>query len=106
RGVKLQQIRARNSHLRAGNRDLCLGKDAIRFAPTKSWFSDTDSNLIAGFVLIIRIKIKLLPTPVTAEGEPNRTSRHVKQVGRVNVKVDRGQRRLRQVFDVCTGKQD
>ena len=58
-----------------------------------------DTNLIAGLVCIIRVKIILFPPPVTAEGESNRPSRHVKQIGRVNVKVRRGQRRLRQVPD-------
>src|SRR6476659_2923715 len=78
RGIKLQGIRSRNAHLRAGNRDLRLGKDAIRFAPAKTWFGDADTNLIAGFVRIIRVKIKLFPTPVAAEGESNRPRRQLK----------------------------
>ena len=74
--------------------------------PPKLGLTMADTNLIAGFVRIIRVKIKLFPTPVTAEGESNRPGRHLKQVGRVNVKVRRGQRRLRQVPDVCTSKRD
>src|SRR5262249_22531843 len=106
RGIELHRIRSRNAHLGAGNRDLRLGKDAIRFAPAKVCLCLPDANLIAVLVLIIGVKIKLLPAPVSARSESNRSSRHFKQVGRVNVKVRRCQRRLRQVPDLCTSKQD
>src|SRR5262249_41004777 len=106
RGIKLQRIQARNSHLRAGNRNLRLGKDAIRFASTETRLCLADADLISVLVCIIRVKVKLFPTPVSTEGESNRTSRHVKQVGRISVTIDRCQRRLRQVSDLCTSKQD
>ena len=83
-----------------------LGKNTISFASTETRLCLADADLISVLVCIIRVKIKLFPTPVSAEGESNRPGRHLKQVGRVSVKVRRGQRRLRQVPEPCSCKQD